>query len=405
MVPVYEDPGGEKEPSSTIRIDPVTVQNMGVRTDIVVRRPLRRNIRSYGNVTYDETRIFTVNTKFDGWIENIYVDFEGEAVKKGQPLFDIYSPALVSAQEEYLLALQQYRSLGDSAYPHIREGAERLLRASRTRLRYWDLSKRQIERIAASGTVRKVLTVYSPASGVVVKKKAFKGHFVKAGMHQYEIADLSRVWVDVEVYEYELPWVKEGMPARMSLAYIPGYSFDGRVLFVYPYLEGKSRTARLRLAFSNHEDLLKPQMYANVELKSTLPGMHPVIPQEAVIDSGIRKVVFVDRGEGRFDPREVQVGLEVDQGAFQVLAGLEPGEKIVTSAQFMLDSESRLREAIQKMLAARNGGDTAVLEEDKSLDMEDLDMTSELDDMDMEGLTMEKSTLPTAGNGQRDPEL
>ena len=350
LVPVYEEKGEEKEPTSTIRIDPVTMQNMGIRLGKVQRKPLVKDIRAYGNITYDETKIYTVNTKFNGWIEKLYVNFEGDKVKKGQPLFDIYSPELVSAQEEYLLALQQHSSLSDSSYPIIKEGAQRLLEASRTRLRYWDLTDEQIEELAKEKKVRKTLTVYSPANGVVTKKNAFEGHYVKAGTEQYEIVDLSKVWVDVDIYEYELPWVSQGMPAEMNLTYIPGKRFHGRVLYIYPYIEAKTRTATLRLEFSNPGYELKPDMYANIYLKSTIAKESLVIPQEAVIDSGVRQVVFVAEGEGKFRAREVRIGLEGNDDEYQVLSGLKEGEEIVLSAQFMLDSESRLREAAQKML-------------------------------------------------------
>ena len=220
LVPVYEEEGGEKEPASAIRIDPVTMQNMGVRLAKVQRKQLVKDIRTYGNITYDETGIYTVNTKFSGWIEKLHVGFVGEKVRKGQPLFDIYSPELVTAQEELLLALQQYKSLSTSTYPSIREGAQRLLEASRTRLRYWDLTEGQISEIEQAGKTRKTLTIYSPATGVVIKKLAFEGHYVKAGEHQYEIADLSKVWVDVDIYEYELPWVHQGMPAAVSYTHL-----------------------------------------------------------------------------------------------------------------------------------------------------------------------------------------
>ena len=353
LVPVYEEEGEAKEPASTIRIDPVTMQNMGVRLGRVQRKTLIKHIRTVGNITYDETKIFTVNTKFNGWIEKLYVNFVGENVKKGQPLFDIYSPDLVTAQAEYLLALRQYRSLSKNSYSRIREGAQRLLEASHTRLRYWDLTNEQIEQIGKTGKVQKTLTIYSPAFGVVTKKNAFKGHYVKKGEHQYEIVDLSSVWVDVDVYEYELPWVRKGIPADMELAYIPGKRFKGEVLFIYPYLEAKTRTVKLRLAFPNPDYQLKPGMYANVFLKSVIVRDSLVIPQEAVIDSGVRQIVFVAVGEGRFQPREVNIGLEGNENDYQVLAGLNEGEEIVLSAQFMLDSESRLREAIQKMLKLR----------------------------------------------------
>ncbi len=353
LVPVYEEEGEGKEPASTIRIDPVTMQNMGVRLGRVQRKALIKNIRTIGNITFDETKIFTVNTKFNGWIEKLYVNFVGEDVKKGQPLFEIYSPELVTAQEEYLLALNQYSRLSNSSYPRVREGSRRLLEASRTRLRYWDLTDKQIAQIGKTGRVQKTLTIYSPAAGVVTKKDAFKGHYVKAGEHQYEIVDLSSVWVAVDVYEYELPWVRKGMAADMDLSYIPGKRFKGKVLFIYPYLDPKTRTAKLRLAFPNPGYQLKPGMYANIDLKSVVAKDSLVIPQEAVIDSGVRKIVFVALGKGKFQPREVNIGLEGNDNEFQVLEGLSEGEEIVLSAQFMLDSESRLREAIQKMLELR----------------------------------------------------
>ncbi len=382
LVPVFEE-GGEKLPASTIRIDPVTIQNMGVRTARVAKMELKKSIRALGTITYDETRIYAVNLKFDGWIEKLYVNFVGESVKKGQPLFDIYSPELVAAQEEYLLAVKQSEDLSDSRYPSVQENAAGLLKAARRRLQYWDLSAGQIDRLIKNRTVKKSLTVYSPASGVVIRKETFDGHFAKAGMHQYEIADLSRIWVDVEVYEYELPFIRQGMSVDMELSYLPGNRFEGRVLFIYPFLNPETRTAKLRLAFDNHEGLLKPDMYANVFLESIIDQDALVIPQEAVIDSGIRKIVFVAKDEGKFEPREIKLGLEGMDNLFQVLDGLSVGERVVTSAQFMLDSESRLREAIQKMLEIRNteSGGSAGASDD--LDMEGMGMDDDLDMSDM----------------------
>ncbi len=398
LIPVYEEEGEEKEPASTIRIDPVTIQNMGVRLGRVKRAILTKTIRTFGNITYDETRIYTVNTKFNGWIEKLYVNFAGEKVKKGEPLFDIYSPELVLAQEEYLLALQQQTSLSGSSYHDIRESARRLLEASRTRLRYWDLSDAQIKQIEKTGKVQKNLTIYSPATGVVIKKQAFEGHFVKAGEHQYEIADLSTVWVDVEVYEYELPWVSMGMKADMELAYIPGKRFTGKVLYIYPFLTAKTRTARLRLAFANSDYQLKPGMYANVYLSSPVAKETLIVPQEAVIDSGVRKVVFVALGRGKFQPREVKIGVEGNNYKFQVLDGLSEGEEIVVSAQFMLDSESRLKEAISKMLEIRRQGSSRSHEgESHQITGDDLDLSNETmdmqdmeeDDLELTDITME----------------
>lgn len=386
LVPVYEEEGGEKESTSTIRIDPVTVQNMGVRFQAVVKQPLVKSIRTYGNITYDETRIYSVNTKFDGWIEKLYVNFEGATVRKGQPLFEIYSPDLVTAQEEYLLALKQFNSLSESSFPHIRDGAKSLRKASETKLRYWDLSAEQIKSIGSSGKVKKALTVYSPVKGVVIEKNVYEGHMVQAGVPLYKIADLSRVWVDVDIYEYELPWIQQGMKASMQLSYIPGKRFEGKVIFVYPYLSAKTRTARLRLVFDNPDLQLKPDMYANIFLESRLPGESLVIPQEAIIDSGVRKIVFVALGKGRFEPREVLTGVEVGGGKYQILSGLEEGEQIVTSAQFMLDSESRLREAIQKMIEIRNKPESS---EQDDIDMDSMDMTDGTDDLDISNVKMD----------------
>ena len=410
LVPVYEEAGQDKEPASTIRIDPVTVQNMGVRLARVTRKPLVKYIRTFGNITYDERLIYTVNTKFNGWIEKLYVNFIGETVKKGQPLFDIYSPELVTAQEEYILALEHNASLKESPYDSVREGARRLLKASRTRLMYWDLSEKQIKRIENTGNVKKTLTIYSPARGVVIKKNAFQGHYVKAGEHQYEIADLSKVWVDVDIYEYELPWIRNGMPAKMELSYIPGKIYTGNVMYIYPFLTAKTRTATLRLEFPNPDFHLKPNMYANISLESAVAIDSLVIPQEAVIDSGVRKVVFVALGKGKFQPREVKLGVEGNDYEFQVLEGLHENEEIVISAQFMLDSESRLREAIQKMLdvqkqnaASRSAGSMQMETED--LDMSDMkmDQTTEIpktqtDDLDMSDMKMDETTGTSKAN-------
>jgi Cu(I)/Ag(I) efflux system membrane fusion protein/cobalt-zinc-cadmium efflux system membrane fusion protein len=324
----------------------------------------------------------SVNTKFDGWIEKLYVNFEGEQVRRGQPLFDIYSPELVTAQEEYLLAVKQQRNLENSPFDRVRDSAERLLTASRKRMRYLDMSASQIKRIETTGEVRKAITVFSPANGAVIKKNAVEGQFVKAGTNQYEIADLSHVWVDVEIYEYELPYVTQGMPARMELSYIPGKRFEGEVLYIYPYLSKETRTARLRLAFPNPDFRFKPGMYTNIRLEAELPGPNLVIPQEAVIDTGVRQVVFISKGKGKFEPREVKLGVEVNGHQYQVLKGLSEGEEIVISAQFMLDSESRLREAVQKMLEVRKAAGTDA-PAGGDLDMSGLSMEDELDMSDM----------------------
>ncbi|NOY46049.1 MAG: efflux RND transporter periplasmic adaptor subunit [Deltaproteobacteria bacterium] len=343
LVPVYED---EVVGGVEVRIDPVIQQNMGIRTAPVEKGPLVRTIRTYGHVTYDETRTATVSPKFGGWIEKLYVDFTGQLVKKGDPLFEIYSPDLVSAQEEYLTA---YRSLSET------EGGGDLLASARRRLEYMDIPPDQIRAIEKFGKVRRTLLIRSPFTGVVTHKKAVEGVFVKAGQPVYQIADLSKVWVEAHIYEYELPWVKVGQEARMTLPYQPGKVYVGKVTYVYPYLQRQTRDVVIRLEFDNPDLELKPDMYADVELRTTLPGEGLLIPSEAVLRSGERNVVFVTRGDGKFTPREVTLGLEVDGGKVQILSGVAEGEYVVTSGQFLLDSESKLKEAVQKMLEAKMG--------------------------------------------------
>ncbi len=341
LVPVYED---EVVGGVEIRIDPVIQQNMGIRTAPVEKGPLVRTIRTYGHVTYDETRTAKVSPKFSGWIEKLYVDFTGQLVKKGDPLFEIYSPELVSAQEEYLVA---YRSLRN-----VQGGAD-LLESARRRLEYWDIPADQIRAIERRGEVRRTLLIRSPFTGVVTHKNAVEGAYVKAGQPVYQIADLSRVWVEAHIYEYELPWVKVGQEAEMTLPYLPGKVFRGKVTYVYPYLQRKTRDVVIRLEFENPDLELKPDMYADVVLKTAVAGEGLMIPSEAVIRSGERNVVFVVKEDGKFMPREVKLGLELDGGKVQVLSGLAPGELVVTSGQFLLDSESKLKEAVQKMLEAK----------------------------------------------------
>jgi multidrug efflux pump subunit AcrA (membrane-fusion protein) len=299
LVPVYEEEGGEKESSSTVRIDPVTRQNMGIRLGRVEKRQLAKTIRTFGTVTYDETGLYSVNTKFNGWIETLYVDFLGEKVEKGQALFDIYSPDLLTAQQEYLIAIQQH----DSRQKNSRKGNDRLLDASRTRLAYWDLTDAQIAQLETAGEIQKTITIFSPASGVVIKKNALKGHYVKAGEHQYEIADLSTVWVDVDIYEYELPWVHKGMAAEMDLAYIPGKRYSGEVLFIYPFLDPKDPHGPAA-AFLSQSRQCAQARHVRQRLPCRVPcrAKRLVVPQEAVIDSGVRKRVFVSRGKGKFEP-------------------------------------------------------------------------------------------------------
>ena len=380
LVAVFEEEGEEKVPASVIRIDPVTVQNMGVRLARVKRKPLVRNIRAYGTIAYDERRMKVVSAWVGGRIDKLYVDFTGVAVKKGDPLVELYSPALVSTQQELILALETRGRLWTLGNQEALKSASHLVEATKRRLLLWGINKDQIDEIERNREVRTHMTIHAPIGGTVIDKKAFEGQYVKEGERLYTIADLSTVWVLADVYEYELPWVRNGMPAEMELSYIPGKRFKGKVLYVYPYMDEKTRTAKLRLEFKNLRYRLMPGMYANIYLNPRISGNSLVIPQEAVIDSGVRKLVFISLGKGKFQAREVKIGIESAENEFQVLKGLREGEEIVVSSQFMLDSESRLQEAVQKMLEVSrqqrsdSGQDETMEMEDKDLDMSDIKM-------------------------------
>jgi Cu(I)/Ag(I) efflux system membrane fusion protein len=349
LVPVYADEAGAAG-QGMITIDPVTIQNMGIRTAIITSGPLVKTIRTLGRVDYDEQTVTYIDTKFDGWIEKLYVDETGMPVQQGDPLFEVYSPKLYSAQEEYLAALRGVERLSESTVPEARRDAERLVEAARVQLRYFDISDRQIDALQRTKEIQKTLMIHSPASGIVTEKMALEGMYVTPGMRLYTIADLFKVWVLVDVYEYQLPWVRIDQQAKMTLPYIPGKEFVGRVVYIYPYLEQQTRVVHVRLEFENPALELKPAMYANVSIDADLGRVVPLIPRVAYIDSGTRKVAFLDLGDGKFLPRDIEVGVEGEDGMVEVRQGLVVGERVVTSGQFLLDSESNLRAAIAKML-------------------------------------------------------
>ncbi|GAB4335293.1 MAG: hypothetical protein Kow0099_07640 [Candidatus Abyssubacteria bacterium] len=355
LIPVYED---EVEQETGIRIDPATVQNIGVVTDTVKRGDLRVVIRTVGTLDYNDNNIYWVNTKYDGWIEKVYVPYVGQPVTKGDPLFEVYSPDLVSTQEEYRNALKYRDKMAESGFPDAHARAEALLESSRKRLKYWDITESQIRRLERTGEIRKTLTVVSPVTGVVTEKmdEALEGMYAKAGMNLYKVADLSSLWVHVDVYEYQLPWIESGQQAEIEISYYPGEAFKGKVLFFYPYVDEKTRTIKVCVEIPNHDGRLRPEMYATVRFAPVAARNTVLVPDIAVLRTGKRDVVVLALGGGRFEPREVKLGLQ-GEGMFQVLEGLEGGEEIVTSSQFLIDSESNLREAIQKMLLAKNMAD------------------------------------------------
>jgi Cu(I)/Ag(I) efflux system membrane fusion protein/cobalt-zinc-cadmium efflux system membrane fusion protein len=347
LVPVSEG-GGE----GAISIDPTTAQNMGVRTEAVSRRKLVKTVRTVGLMTYEEGRQFSINSKIEGWIEKFFVNQEGQMIKKGQPLMAIYSPELVAAQQEYLLALRNSRKLAASPVAEVAQSAERLLEAARTRLKYWDINDEQIGIIEKSGQVTKTLTLYSPHSGVVNMKKALEGMRIMAGEELLQISDISRIWINADIFEYELPWIKVGQTARVELPFAGGKVYTGKITYIYPYLKNETRTARARIELANPGLELKPDMYANVRIDTEPVGGALAIPGNAILNSGNGQTVFVALEGGKFAPRPVTVGITDDSGFVEILSGLSEGESVVVSAQFMLDSESSLREALRKMTAA-----------------------------------------------------
>ena len=353
LVPVYEEEGSAAaENPNAIRIDPTVVQNMGVRTALVERRDLTRTLRTIGRVTEDENRLAEINTKVGGWIEKLFVAETGQQVKKGDPLLTLYAPDLVTTQREYLLAVENLRKVERSPFPEVVSGARRLLASARERLELWDISDAQIERLERTATVERTLTLYSPFDGVVLMRHVVEGTYAKPGEPLLKLADLSHVWVLADVYETELPWVRQGTPAVMTLTYHPGQRYEGRLEYVYPTLDPKTRVVQVRLRFDNPQGDLKPGMYADVALTPKVAASVVVVPREAVIHSGRRNLAFVRLPDNRFEPRTLTLGPEGDDGQ-QVLAGLAEGETVVTSAQFLLDSESNLKEAINKLLEVR----------------------------------------------------
>ncbi len=347
LIPVYED---EVSGGATISIDPVTSQNMGVRTDLVTRADISRQISTVGLVGYEEPTQYSINAKVAGWVEKLYVNETGQQVKKGQKLLEIYSPELVSAQEELLLAKNTLVAVSRSSFPQIVESGRRLLEASRKRLKLWDVSDEQIRKIEETGQVQKRLTLYSLYDGIVSMKMVNEGMHITPGLPLLEISDISRVWVYADIYEYELPWIKVGQQATIYLPYADSKPLTAKVDYLYPYVEAKTRTVKARLVFDNPEFELRPDMYVNVRLQAEAVTDVLVIPVEAILYSGEKQTVFVALGEGKFEPRVIKSGLQDGTGRVQVLQGLQEGDKVVISAQFMLDSESKLREAIQKML-------------------------------------------------------
>jgi Cu(I)/Ag(I) efflux system membrane fusion protein len=353
-VPVYpDDNSAGNNPAGTVTINSSVEQNIGVRTAEVTRETLARSVRTIGRVTYDEQRIARLHPKYDGWVEKLFINKVGESVEKGSVLLSIYSPQLVATQEEYLLALNSIDILGESPFGDVREGAVSLLRSSRERLQLLDVPEHQINQIKSQRKIMKGMHIHSPFNGIVMSIGAREGERISPETELYMIADLARVWVLVDIYEDDIPWVREGDTAKMQVAGIPGRTFTGKVSFIYPYLDPKTRTIKVRLEFDNPNLDLKPDMFADVDIEADKQIEAVVVPSESIVRTGTQEQVFVQRAAGQFAPRQVTVGVSVD-GKTQIISGLKDGEIIVTSSQFLLDSESKLKEATAKMLEVTN---------------------------------------------------
>jgi Cu(I)/Ag(I) efflux system membrane fusion protein/cobalt-zinc-cadmium efflux system membrane fusion protein len=352
---VPECPVGEPAPPGVVVIDPATVQKFGVKTTRVARRDLARTVRAVGRVATDERRVAHVHTKVQGWVEKLFVDFVGQEVKRGQPMLEIYSPELVATQEELLLAARYRDATEGSPFEDVRGGGESLFAATKRRLALWDVPDRAVERLLATGQVKRRLTLYAPASGVVTRLGVRSGMEVKPNANLYTVADLSRVWVVGSVYEYELPWLELGQDAAVELDYLPGEPMHGELTYISPFLDPKTRTAEVRLELDNAAGKLKPEMFGNVVIVGAPRSGVLAIPSEAVIRSGTRAIAIVSLGGGRFEPRDLELGLDSGDGWLEVRSGLREAEIVVVSGQFLIDSESKLQESVRKRLGPAAG--------------------------------------------------
>ncbi|MDX8386109.1 MAG: efflux RND transporter periplasmic adaptor subunit [Gallionella sp.] len=392
-IPVYaEENAGSEALTGTVKIDPTIVQDMGVRTTVAKRTTLSRNIRTVGRVTYDEQRVARLHPKYDGWVEKLFVNRTGDRVRKNDMLLSIYSPQLVTSQEEYLLALNNAEILKSSPFEDVRNGAASLLQSSEQRLKLLDMPEHQIRNLKSKREITKGVHIHSPFDGIVMNIGVREGQRLTPETELYMIADLSRVWVIVDIYEDDMPWVRVGDKAKVKVSGIPGRTFTGNVTQIYPYLEAKTRTIKVRMEFDNADLALKPEMFANVEVLTNRQVDAVTIPAEAIVRTGTQEQVFVQRSPGMFDPRKVTVGVSAN-GQIQIVEGLEEGDIVVTSSQFLIDSESKLKEATAKMInAAQPSPDDSSdmmsehkMQPEMSIQHDNMDMSGQHNHMDMTG--------------------
>jgi len=352
LVPVYaSEAAGPSLAPGSVEISPARQQLMGVTTAKAEYRALDKTLRTVGQVAMDETRLVNVHVKVNGWIQKVFVDSTWQQVKKGEPLFTLYSPDLLATEQEYLLALRARDSLAQSTFPEVARGGATLLEATRRRLELWDLTDGQIHQLELEGKPQHDITFYAPADGYVLERKAYPNQYVTPEMEIYKLVDLSTIWVQGDIYESEAPDVSLGEQAVLTSEALPNVAMRGRLSFIYPDVKPDTRTLTVRMEFPNPALRLKPGMFVNVELHRGL-GRRLTVPVDAVLDSGEHQRVFVDRGNGVFEPREVKVGARAGDYAV-ILSGLRTGERVATRANFLIDSESNLRESMAGMQPER----------------------------------------------------
>ena len=361
-IPVFEGEQDEEPASANqTKISTEKIQKLGVRTETASVRTLDRTVRAAGRIEPDERRIYAISPKFEGYVERLHVNATGQPVGKGQPLFEVYSPELVSAQREYAIAAQGVEALGNAS-SEARSSMKQLADSSLLRLKNWDISEEQVKALSKSGETRRTLTFRSPVSGIITEKKAVQGMRFIPGEALYQVADLSSVWVVADVFEQDIGLVKAGkVKAKVSINAYPGKVFEGAITYVYPTLKTETRTVSVRIELSNPGLLLKPGMFAQVELPVAAKGQAVTVPLSAVIDSGTRQIVLVQAKEGRYEPREVKLGARSDNYV-EVVDGVKDGEQVVVAANFLIDAESNLKAAIGSFGHASHGGKPAQTE-------------------------------------------
>ncbi len=363
LVPVYEDEGGAE---GVVKIDPVIAQNMNIKTAVVQKKELSSQVVTNGILTINEEKEYIVTTRVNGWVEKLYVNYTGQVVSKGEKLMDIYSPELISAEQELLTALSYQNSVKNSGIPDVTSSSDDLLKNAVRKLELLEVSDKEIERLKQTKEVQTYIPLYAQKSGTVVHKNVIEGQKIMAGEPLVKIVDLNTLWLMADIYEYELSKIKLGSPADVTFNFFPGKVFKSKISFIYPTLDDKTRTAKIRFDIPNYNGQLKPSMYANIVISGKDLGESPVVPEQAVLRSGQRNVLIISLGNGKFKPVDITLGGYSD-GYYQVLSGVSAGDTIVTSAQFLIDSESNLKAALSQFSGTEKT-DTMKMNEDKKMD-------------------------------------